>query len=192
MQKNAPIGVLDSGVGGLSVLKCLQAALPQEDFIYVGDTARTPYGPRSEAEVRRFVGEIIDYLDGRGVKLVVIACNTLTVLGVDTLKGSHAFEIVGMSKARSWYLPPAAGKIGVFATEFTINSGAHKAAILAADDGADVYPQACPKFVPLIEGEQFDGAEVRAAVAEYAAPLKAAGIDTLILSCTHYPLSKKR
>ena len=74
-------------------------------------------------------------------------------------------------------------KIGVFATEFTINSGAHKAAILAADDGADVYPQACPKFVPLIEGEQFDGAEVRAAVAEYAAPLKAAGIDTLILSC---------
>lgn len=110
MQKNAPIGVLDSGVGGLSVLKCLQAALPQEDFIYVGDTARTPYGPRSEAEVRRFVGEIIDYLDGRGVKLVVIACNTLTVLGVDTLKGSHAFEIVGMSKGAHWYLPPAAGK----------------------------------------------------------------------------------
>ena len=125
MQKNAPIGVLDSGVGGLSVLKCLQAALPQEDFIYVGDTASS----------RK--------------------------------------------------------KIGVFATEFTINSGAHKAAILAADDGADVYPQACPKFVPLIEGEQFDSAEVRAAVAEYAAPLKAAGIDTLILSCTHYPFIQK-
>ena len=188
MQKNAPIGVLDSGVGGLSVLKCLQAALPQEDFIYVGDTARTPYGPRSEAEVRRFVGEIIDYLDGRGVKLVVIACNTLTVLGVDTLKGSHAFEIMGMSKGAQLVLAASSRKkIGVFATEFTINSGAHKAAILAADDGADVYPQACPKFVPLIEGEQFDGAEVRAAVAEYAAPLKAAGIDTLILSCTHYP-----
>ena len=179
MQKNAPIGVLDSGVGGLSVLKCLQAALPQEDFIYVGDTARTPYGPRSEAEVRRFVGEIIDYLDGRGVKLVVIACNTLTVLGVDTLKGSHAFEIVGMSKGAQLVLAASSRKkIGVFATEFTINSGAHKAAILAADDGADVYPQACPKFVPLIEGEQFDSAEVRAAVAEYAAPLKAAGIDT--------------
>ena len=192
MQKNAPIGVLDSGVGGLSVLKCLQAALPQEDFIYVGDTARTPYGPRSEAEVRRFVGEIIDYLDGRGVKLVVIACNTLTVLGVDTLKGSHAFEIVGMSKGAQLVLAASSRKkIGVFATEFTINSGAHKAAILAADDGADVYPQACPKFVPLIEGEQFDGAEVRAAVAEYAAPLKAAGIDTLILSCTHYPFIQK-
>jgi glutamate racemase len=192
MQKNAPIGVLDSGVGGLSVLKCLQAALPQEDFIYVGDTARTPYGPRSEAEVRRFVGEIIDYLDGRGVKLVVIACNTLTVLGVDTLKGSHAFEIVGMSKGAQLVLAASSRKkIGVFATEFTINSGAHKAAILAADDGADVYPQACPKFVPLIEGEQFDSAEVRAAVAEYAAPLKAAGIDTLILSCTHYPFIQK-
>ena len=156
MQKNAPIGVLDSGVGGLSVLKCLQAALPQEDFIYVGDTARTPYGPRSEAEVRRFVGEIIDYLDGRGVKLVVIACNTLTVLGVDTLKGSHAFEIVGMSKGAQLVLAASCSKkIGVFATEFTISSGAHKAAILAADAGADVYPQACPKFVPLIEGEQF-------------------------------------
>lgn len=192
MQKNAPIGVLDSGVGGLSVLKCLQAALPQEDFIYVGDTARTPYGPRSEAEVRRFVGEIIDYLDGRGVKLVVIACNTLTVLGVDTLKGSHAFEIVGMSKGAQLVLAASSRKkIGVFATEFTINSGAHKAAILAADDGAEVSPQACPKFVPLIEGEQFDGAEVRAAVAEYAAPLKAAGIDTLILSCTHYPFIQK-
>ena len=183
MQKNAPIGVLDSGVGGLSVLKCLQAALPQEDFIYVGDTARTPYGPRSEAEVRRFVGEIIDYLDGRGVKLVVIACNTLTVLGVDTLKGSHAFEIVGMSKGAQLVLAASCSKkIGVFATEFTISSGAHKAAILAADAGADVYPQACPKFVPLIEGEQFGSAEVMSAVAEYAAPLKAAGIDTLILS----------
>ena len=90
----------------------------------MGDTARTPYGPRSEAEVRRFVGEIIDYLDGRGVKLVVIACNTLTVLGVDTLKGSHAFEIVGMSKGAQLVLAASSRKkIGVFATEFTINSG---------------------------------------------------------------------
>lgn len=192
MQKNAPVGVLDSGVGGLSVLKCLQAALPQEDFIYVGDTARTPYGPRSEAEVRRFVGEIIDYLAGRGVKLVVIACNTLTVLGVETLKGSHAFEIVGMSKGAQLVLSASKKKkIGVFATEFTINSGAHKAAILAADATAEVYPQACPKFVPLIEGEQFGSGAVKEAVAEYAAPLKAAGIDTLILSCTHYPFIQK-
>lgn len=188
MHKNAPIGVLDSGVGGLSVLKCLQAALPQEDFIYVGDTARTPYGTRSEAEVRRFVGEIIDYLAGRGVKLVVVACNTLTVLGVETLKGSHPFEIVGMSKGVQLVLAASHNKkIGVFATEFTINSGAHKAAILAADAAAEVYPQACPKFVPLIEGEQFGSEQLQQAVAEYAAPLKAAGIDTLILSCTHYP-----
>jgi glutamate racemase len=195
MQKNAPIGVLDSGVGGLSVLKCLQAALPQEDFIYVGDTARTPYGPRSEAEVRRFVGEIIDYLDGRGVKLVVIACNTLTVLGVDTLKGSHAFEIVGMSKGAQLVLAASSRKkIGVFATEFTINSGAHKAAILAADDGADVYPQACPKFVPLIEGVGMflEGGAALIILAPLMVPIvKAAGIDTLILSCTHYPFIQK-
>lgn len=192
MQKNAPIGVLDSGVGGLSVLKCLQAAMPCEDFIYVGDTARTPYGPRSEEEVRRFVGEIIDYLDRRGVKLVVIACNTLTVLGVDTLKKNHPFEIVGMSKGAKLVLNTSKKKkIGVFATEFTINSGAHKAAILAEDSDADVYPKACPKYVPLIEGEQFGSEEVRLAVAEYAAPLKDAGIDTLILSCTHYPFIQK-
>ncbi len=192
MQKNAPIGVLDSGVGGLSVLKCLHAAMPQEDFIYVGDTARTPYGTRSEAEVRRFVGEIIDYLAGRGVKLVVIACNTLTVLGVETLKGGHPFEIVGMSKGAELLLKASKNKrIGVFATEFTINSGAHKAAILATDAKAVVYPQACPKFVPLIEGEQFGSIAVQAAVAEYAAPLREAGIDTLILSCTHYPFIQK-
>lgn len=188
MQINAPIGVLDSGVGGLSVLKCLQTALPEETFIYVGDTARTPYGPRSEQEVRGFVAEIINYLAAQGVKLVVVACNTLTVLGVDTLKGNHEFDVVGMSKGAKLVLEASKNKrIGVFATEFTINSGAHKAAILAEDNGAQVYPQACPQYVPLIEGEQFDNPLLKQAVAEYAAPLKAAGIDTLILSCTHYP-----
>ena len=192
MQKNAPIGVLDSGVGGFVGLKMSAGGAAAGGFYLCGRYARTPYGPRSEAEVRRFVGEIIDYLDGRGVKLVVIACNTLTVLGVDTLKGSHAFEIVGMSKGAQLVLAASCSKkIGVFATEFTISSGAHKAAILAADAGADVYPQACPKFVPLIEGEQFGSAEVMSAIAEYAAPLKAAGIDTLILSCTHYPFIQK-
>ena len=91
MRKDAPIGVLDSGVGGLSVLKCLHQLLPHEDFIYVGDTARTPYGTRPEQEIRRFVGEIIDWLAAQGVKEVVVACNTLTMLGVDSLKGEHKF-----------------------------------------------------------------------------------------------------
>lgn len=192
MKKNAPIGVLDSGVGGLTVLKSLQQALPGEDFIYIGDTARTPYGPRTEKEVRQFVGEIIDALAREQVKLVVIACNTLTVLGTETLKGKHEFDIVGMSKGAKLVLAASKNKkIGVFATEFTINSGAHKKAIIEQDSSVDVYPKACPKFVPLIEGEQFSSQAVMNAIKEYATPLEEAGIDTLILSCTHYPFIQK-
>jgi len=191
MRSNAPIGVLDSGVGGLSVLKVLHQMLPQENFIYVGDTARTPYGSRSEAEIRQFVEEIISWLERQGVKQVVVACNTLTMLGIDSLKKEHPFELIGMSKGEQLLLEASKKKkIGVFATQFTISTEAHKKAILAADSSAEVYPMACPKFVPLIEGEQFGNPAVAEAVAEYAAPLKEAGIDALILSCTHYPFIK--
>ena len=191
MRSNAPIGVLDSGVGGLSVLKVLHQMLPQENFIYVGDTARTPYGSRSEAEIRQFVEEIISWLERQGVKQVVIACNTLTMLGIDSLKKEHPFELIGMSKGEQLLLEASKKKkIGVFATQFTISTEAHKKAILAADSSAEVYPMACPKFVPLIEGEQFGDPAVAEAVAEYAVPLKEAGIDALILSCTHYPFIK--
>ena len=191
MRSNAPIGVLDSGVGGLSVLKVLHQMLPQENFIYVGDTARTPYGSRSEAEIRQFVEEIISWLERQGVKQVVIACNTLTMLGIDSLKKEHPFELIGMSKGEQLLLEASKKKkIGVFATQFTISTEAHKKAILAADSSAEVYPMACPKFVPLIEGEQFGNPAVAEAVAEYAVPLKEAGIDALILSCTHYPFIK--
>ena len=191
MKSDAPIGVLDSGVGGLSVLKVLHQMLPQEKFIYVGDTARTPYGSRSEAEIRQFVEEIIAWLERQGVKQVVIACNTLTMLGIDSLKKEHPFELIGMSKGEKLLLAASKKKkIGVFATQFTISTEAHKKAILVADASAEVYPMACPKFVPLIEGEQFDKPEVAEAVAEYAAPLKEAGIDALILSCPHYPFIK--
>ena len=191
MKSDAPIGVLDSGVGGLSVLKVLHQMLPQENFIYVGDTARTPYGSRSEAEIRQFVEEIISWLERQGVKQVVIACNTLTMLGIDSLKKEHPFELIGMSKGEQLLLEASKKKkIGVFATQFTISTEAHKKAILAADSSAEVYPMACPKFVPLIEGEQFGDPAVAEAVAEYAVPLKEAGIDALILSCTHYPFIK--
>lgn len=191
MKSNAPIGVLDSGVGGLSVLKVLHQMMPHENFIYVGDTARTPYGSRSEEEIRQFVEEIISWLESQGVKQVVIACNTLTMLGIDSLKKEHPFELVGMSKGEQLLLAASKKKkIGVFATQFTISTEAHKKAILAEDASAEVYPMACPKFVPLIEGEQFGNPEIEQAVAEYAAPLKEAGIDALILSCTHYPFIK--
>ncbi|WP_303707493.1 glutamate racemase, partial [Phascolarctobacterium succinatutens] len=186
MDKMQPIGVLDSGVGGLSVLKCLHQMLPHEDFIYVGDTARTPYGTRSEQEIRGFVGEIIDWLTAKNVKQVVIACNTLTMLGVDSLRGTHPFRVVGMSKGAQQLLAASPHKkIGVLATQFTISSGLHKKAILAADPQAQVYPVACPKFVPLIEGEQFDSPELQQAIAEYTEPFKKAGVEAVILSCTH-------
>ncbi len=193
MQCNAPIGVLDSGVGGLSVLKCLHQLLPHENFIYVGDTARTPYGCRSEKEIRSFVGEIIDWLALQGVKQVVIACNTLTMLGVESLRGKHEFSVVGMSKGEQLLLQASTKKkIGVFATQFTISTDAHRKAILAADPTAEVFPVACPKFVPLIEGEEFTNPKLMAAVKEYAAPLQEVGVDALILSCTHYPFIREQ
>lgn len=188
MKKNLPIGVIDSGVGGLSVLKRLQQALPQEEFIYIGDTARTPYGSRSEAQVRQFVEEVLCWLDRQHIKLAVIACNTITVLGVDTLQREHKFPLIGMSKGAELVLKASRNKkIGVMATPFTVSTEAHKKAILVQNPQAQVYLQACPKFVPLIEKEILEGPEVEAAVAEYTAPLKQAGVDTVILSCTHYP-----
>ncbi len=192
MKYNAPIGVIDSGVGGLSVLKVLRQMLPHEDFIYVGDTARTPYGTRSEQEIRKFVDEMLTWLEVHDVKMVVIACNTLTMLGIESLQGTHKFELVGMSKGEKLLLAMSKKKkIGVFATPFTISTEAHKKAILAVDGSAEVYPVPCAKFVPFIEGEQFDNPELAAAIAKYAAPLKEAGVDALILSCTHYPFIKK-
>lgn len=193
MDIHAPIGVLDSGVGGLSVLKCLHQLLPHEDFIYVGDTARTPYGVRTEKEIRGFVAEMIDWLVAQGVKQVVIACNTLTMLGVDSLKGKHTFSIIGMSKGEKLLLAASKKKkIGVLATPFTIGTEAHKKAILAANREAEVYPMPCPDFVTLIEGEEFDSPRLTEAIAEYAAPLKAKDIDALILSCTHFPFIKEQ
>lgn len=188
MDKNLPIGVLDSGVGGLSVLKVLQQMLPHEDFLYIGDTARTPYGTRSEAEIRAFVREMTDYMERVGIKLLVIACNTITVLGEESIKNGYAFDVVGMSKGAKLALQHTANKkIGVMATAFTVASGAHKAAIAAVDETAEVYAVPCPDYVPLIESGVLSGPVLDAAVAKYAQPLKEAGVDTLLLSCTHYP-----
>lgn len=188
LDKNAPIGVLDSGVGGLSVLKYLQAMMPNEKFIFVGDTARTPYGTRPEAEIREFVEEMITWLEKQGVKMVVIACNTLTMLGVASLQREHKCLLVGMSKGEMLLdVASRKRKVGVFATPFTISTEAHKKAIKAVDPKMEVYPIPCAKYVPLIEGEQFGSQAVKDAISEYSAPLKAAGVDALILSCTHYP-----
>ena len=171
MDKNLPVGVIDSGVGGLSVLKVLQQALPHEDFLYIGDTARTPYGQRPEKEIRAMVHDLTDYLDNAGIKLLVVACNTITVLGTESIRNGYAFDVVGMSKG----------------AELAVASGAHKAAVNSLDADAEVFAQGCPDFVPLIEQGVFSGAAIEDAVARYSAPLKEAGVDTVLLSCTHYP-----
>ena len=187
MDKNLPVGVIDSGVGGLSVLKVLQQALPHEDFLYIGDTARTPYGQRPEKEIRAMVHDLTDYLDNAGIKLLVVACNTITVLGTESIRNGYAFDVVGMSKGAELALGVTKNKkIGVMATPFTVASGAHKAAVNALDADAEVFAQGCPDFVPLIEQGVFSGAAIEDAVARYSAPLKEAGVDTVLLSCTHY------
>lgn len=188
MDKNLPVGVIDSGVGGLSVLKVLQQALPHEDFLYIGDTARTPYGQRPEKEIRAMVHDLTDYLDNAGIKLLVVACNTITVLGTESIRNGYAFDVVGMSKGAELALGVTKNKkIGVMATPFTVASGAHKAAVNALDADAEVFAQGCPAFVPLVESGVFEGEPVAKAIAEYAAPLKAAGVDVVLLSCTHFP-----
>jgi len=189
MNAFSPIGVFDSGVGGLTVLNQLRRLLPGEDFVYFGDTARAPYGPRPEAEIRKFVDEILAFLAGEGIKLAVVACNTITVLGIDSLRKNHKFLMVGMSKgARLAANATRNGRVGVIATEGTIRSGAHVAEIKAFAPHLEVFPQACPMFAPAVEAENFAGPDLEQAAREYLAPLKAAGVDTVVLACTHYPL----
>ena len=192
LTKDMPIGVIDSGVGGLSVLKTLLAKMPAEDFIYLGDTANTPYGSRTEEDVRNLVEKMLAYFDTQNVKLVVIACNTITVLGPDTLQKLHKYQLVGMSKGEKLVLAASPKKnIVVFATEFTISTGAHAKAIKDLDSRAKVTGIGCPKLVPLIEGEKFGSPEVTEAVEEYAARAKQTGADTAILSCTHFPFLRE-
>ncbi len=187
-----PIGVLDSGVGGLSVLKALVKELPNEDFLYLGDTARTPYGTRAEEEIRKFVEEMLCYLEEQKVKQAVLACNTITALGCDRLQKAHPFGLVGMSKGEQQLLAVSKKKkIGIMATPFTVASAMHKKALEAIDPAVQVYPVPCPKFVPLVEGERFAGPELASAVDEYTRPLKEAGVDAVCLSCTHYPFLQK-
>ena len=192
LNKKAPIGVIDSGVGGLSVLKWLKELLPAENFIYIGDTARAPYGSRTADEVQGFADQMLNYLQEQQVKLVVLACNTMTVLGVPILHERRPFRILGMSKGEKLVLAASRNKhIGVMATEFTINSEAHKKAIALLDEQALVVPKACPKFVPLIEAEHFLSIEVEEAIDEYTGAMKEQDVDTLLLACTHYPFIQK-
>ncbi|MGE5529058.1 MAG: glutamate racemase [Patescibacteria group bacterium] len=184
-----PIGLYDSGVGGLTVVRELARQLPLESVVYYGDTARVPYGGRTAGEILRFGREIGRFLADQGVKLILVACNTSSALALDTLLAEMPVRMLGViaAGAAAAARTTANGRIGILATEGTARSGAYPRAVLRARPGAEVFVQACPALVPLIESGRTDGPEVREALKGYLAPLLKAGIDTLVYGCTHYP-----
>lgn len=188
----APIGVFDSGIGGLTVVRELVHQLPSEGIIYFGDTARVPYGPKSPETVRRYADEITSWLVDQGVKAVVVACNTATAHALPALRDKFAVPVVGVVEpgARAAVRATRHGRIGVIGTAGTIASGAYERAIHAADPEARVFARPCPLFVPLVEEGWTDAEASRLIAAEYLEPLRAEHVDTLVLGCTHYPLLK--
>jgi glutamate racemase len=185
-----PIGVFDSGAGGLTVLHECLVTMPHEDFVYLGDGARLPYGPRPLGEIRRFAGEIARYLEGQGVKLVVAACNSATAAALPDLQLALSVPVLGVIQPEAHAAVRATRnrRVGLLATEATVASGRYEALIHTLDAGVTVVPIACPRLVPLIEGSDPFGEETVEVVREAAAPLRRAGVDTVVLGCTHYPL----
>jgi glutamate racemase len=177
-------------MGGLTVLHELLVTLPHEDFVYLGDGARLPYGPRPLAEIRRFAREIGAWLERRGVKLIVVACNAATSAALPSLQSELSVPVVGVitPEAHAAVQATRNRRVGVLATEATVGAGRYPALVRTLDAGVEVFQVACPRLVPLIEGREPYGAATVAAVKEYVAPLQAAGVDTVILGCTHYPL----
>jgi len=188
----APLGVFDSGIGGLTVARALFERLPRESVIYFGDTARVPYGPKSPETVRRYSAEILAYLLQRGVKAVVVACNTSTAHALKYLQEHAPVPVVGVIEpgARAAVAATKTGAIGVIGTAGTIASGAYERAIKALRPDARVHAQPCPLFVPLVEEGWFDHPAAELIAREYLEPLRKAGVDVLVLGCTHYPLLK--
>jgi len=185
-----PIGVFDSGVGGLTVLHECLVTMPHEDFVYLGDHARLPYGPRPLGEIRGFAREIAGYLAAQDVKLVLVACNAATSAALPQLQEELVVPVVGVitPEAHAAVQATRNRRIGLLATQATVDAGRYAELVHALDAGAELVPVPCPRLVPLIESDDPFAAETIEAVREYAAPLKDAQVDTVILGCTHYPL----
>ena len=186
------IGIFDSGVGGLTVLHALLAALPREDLVYLGDTGRYPYGTKSAETVTRYSIENVDFLIAKGVKLLVVACNTASSVALDALAARYPVPVIGVIEpgARAAAARTRNGRVGVIGTEGTIASGAYTAALRTLRPGLEIYTRPCPLLVALAEEGWVEGPIPRAVVETYLATLKKSGIDTLVLGCTHYPLLK--
>jgi glutamate racemase len=193
--RDRPVAVFDSGVGGLTVLHELLVQLPQEDFVYLGDTARFPYGERRAAELERFALEIAEELLARRAKLLVVACNSLTSAALPALRRrmletTLGVDVVGVVRPEAVHAVAAtrSGRIGLLATPATVASGAYAEAVSAADPHVDLVAVPCPDLAPIIQAGEGVSEEVVAVVRGYCAPLVEAKVDTVILGCTHYPL----
>ncbi len=189
---SAPVGVFDSGIGGLTVAQEVIRQLPHESVIYFGDTARVPYGPKSPDTVRRYSREIAAFLGEQGVKSIVIACNTATAHALGVLREELEMPVIGVVEpgARAAVAATRGGHIGVIGTVGTIKSGAYERAIRAIEPDVMITARACPLFVPLVEEGWTDHYATRLIAREYLEPMLDAEIDTLVLGCTHYPLLK--
>lgn len=186
-----PIGVFDSGVGGLTVVRSLIDLLPNESLVYYGDSARGPYGPRHRDEVRDFAEQITGYLLAQGVKMIVVACNAASAAGLDAVReaaGSVPVLEVIRPAVRAAASATRNRQIGVIGTVLTISSGSYDSAIAETRENVKLHSQACPLFVEFVERGETSGAELEVVARDYLAPLQEADVDTLILGCTHYPL----
>ncbi|MBE9050474.1 glutamate racemase [Nostocales cyanobacterium LEGE 11386] len=185
--QRAPIGVFDSGVGGLTVLRQLYRHLPNESIIYFGDTARLPYGIRSQAEILQYVREILKWMQQQRVKMVVMACNTSSALALEIVRGEFSMPILGVILPGAKAAVQQGKRIGVIATPATAKSNAYRHAILEIDPNVQVWQVSCPEFVPLIEQNRIHDPYTTEVARSYLEPLLQQEIDTLVYGCTHYP-----
>lgn len=188
---DAPIGIFDSGVGGLTVARAISDQLPAESVIYIGDTAHSPYGPKPIADVRRYSLDVLDSLIDQGVKMLVIACNTASAAVLRDARERYSVPVVEVIQpaVRTAVRSTRNGRIGVIGTEGTINSRAYQD-LFDVNPELTVFGQACPRFVEFVEAGVTTGPALLEAAEEYLAPLRHAGVDTLVLGCTHYPFLK--
>jgi len=192
VKTNRPIGIFDSGIGGLTVVRALMERLPFENIIYFGDTARVPYGIKSVETINHYAAQITEFLLKKDVKLLIVACNTMAAVAYQTIKelsNVPVLEVIEAS-AKSAAKDTRTKSIGVIGTPATINSNAYARAIHLLDGEAKIFSQACPLFVPLVEEGWFEHPATKLIAREYLKPVIAEKIDTLVLGCTHYPLLK--
>ena len=193
MLSNLPIGIFDSGVGGLTVYRALHERLPDEHFVYLGDTARVPYGTKSLATVERYAIENSKFLESHGIKLLVVACNTASALALPAIRASVSVEVVGVIEpgAKAAVAVAKGKSIGVIATEATVQSKAYSRAIAGIDPAMAAIERACPLFVSLAEEGWAETAVARSVAEEYLSDFRGAKIGALVLGCTHYPILRR-